>query len=307
MRRQIQGYFYLASAMVLVGSTVIASKLIAAGLPPFTATAFRFAVALPVFLILMRLNKAALPRLSRHDWGILILQAGAGSVGYTTLLISGLHFASAADAGVIIGTLPVVAAAISITLLGERPRFFQLAAIGLAAIGIFIITFQGDADHARSWLGNALILAAVCCEGFFILLNKRLQVQLPPLTLSTLMTGLGLSVAIGPALAEQPWQLTLTGQATAAVIYYALVPTVGGFLLWYAGAAKVSGTEASLFTALAPASAVLLAWATLGEPVGVPQMAGICCVLLAVLCLSLGLGKGRSSGEQVQPDRMPQG
>ncbi|MFS2021583.1 EamA/RhaT family transporter, partial [Massilia sp. CT11-108] len=39
--------------MVLVGSTVVASKIAAAGLPPFTATALRFALALPCFLVLL--------------------------------------------------------------------------------------------------------------------------------------------------------------------------------------------------------------------------------------------------------------
>jgi len=90
MTRKQQGYIYLTLAMTTVGSTVIASKLISAGLPPFTATALRFAVAFPCFMLLMRLTGARLPRLSRHDWIILVIQAAAGSVGYTTLLISGL-------------------------------------------------------------------------------------------------------------------------------------------------------------------------------------------------------------------------
>jgi len=62
MTRRTQGYLYLALAMVTVGSTVVASKLIAAGLPPFTATALRFAVALPLFLALLRLTGTPWPR-----------------------------------------------------------------------------------------------------------------------------------------------------------------------------------------------------------------------------------------------------
>ncbi|MGO8388837.1 EamA family transporter, partial [Rhizobium johnstonii] len=65
-------------------------------LPPFSATAFRFAIAFPVLLVLMWATGTRLPRFSRHDRLILIIQAGAGSVGYTTLLISGLSLTSAA-------------------------------------------------------------------------------------------------------------------------------------------------------------------------------------------------------------------
>ncbi|MBB4291255.1 drug/metabolite transporter (DMT)-like permease [Rhizobium leguminosarum] len=286
MSRQVQGYLYLALAMLTVGSTVIASKLIASGLPPFSATALRFAIAFPVFLVLMRATEARLPKLSRHDGLILIIQAGAGSVGYTTLLISGLSLTSAADAGVIIGTLPVVSAAISILLLGERPQRGLLFAVALATAGVLSIAFSPEAAGG-SLSGNALIFLAVVCEGLFILLNKRLKTEIAPLAQSTLMTGIGFLVADIPAIFEAPLAQGISGSAVAAVVYYALVPTVGGFLLWYAGAERVSGTEAALFTALAPVSAVMLAFIILGEPVGLNQIAGIACVLAAVLGLAL--------------------
>jgi drug/metabolite transporter (DMT)-like permease len=287
MSKQVQGYGFLALAMVLVGSTVIASKIIAAGLPPFTATALRFAVAFPIFLVLMRLTRTRWPKLDRAAWILLVLQAGAGSVGYTTLLISGLKLTSATDAGAIIGTLPVVSAAIAILLLGERPHRFTLIAIVLATAGVVTIALRPGESGAHSLTGNALIFAAVACEGLFILLNKRLKTPIPPLALSTLMTGLGLAVSFIPALFEMPWTGGMTIGSFWAVIYYAIVPTVGGFLLWYAGSARVSGAEASLFTAMAPVSAVIFAIIFLGESVSQNQIIGIACVLLAVGGLGL--------------------
>ncbi|NNU65125.1 DMT family transporter [Rhizobium indicum] len=285
MSRQVQGYVYLALAMLTVGSTVVASKLIASSLPPFSATALRFAIAFPVFLVLMWATGARLPKLSREDRLILVIQAGAGSVGYTTLLISGLSLTSAADAGVIIGTLPVVSAAISILLLRERPQRALLLAVALATAGVLSIAVTPDAAGG-SLLGNALIFLAVVCEGLFILLNKRLKTEIAPLAQSTLMAGIGFIVAVIPAIFEAPFADGISGSAVAAVVYYALVPTVGGFLLWYAGAERVSGTEAALFTAVAPVSAVMLAFVILGEPVGFSQIAGIACVFAAVLGLA---------------------
>src|SRR4029453_18957851 len=93
---RILGYLYLSLAMVTVGGTVIASKLIASGLTPFAATALRFAIALPLFAVLMRATGTSLPRLTLRHWMLLTFQAGAGSVGYTTLLICGLRYTSAA-------------------------------------------------------------------------------------------------------------------------------------------------------------------------------------------------------------------
>ena len=273
--------------MILVGSTVIASKVIGGGLPPFTAAALRFTIALPFLVALMRISGTPWPTPGPRDALLLILQSTAGSVGYTALLISGLRLTSAADAGVIIGTLPVISAAIAILLLGDRPRPIVLFAIGLAALGAFAIAAPSPDGVRTSLLGNGMIFAAVLCEGLFILLNKRLEVPISPLAQSTLMTGIGLIVALVPAVFELPALAGVTTSSVAAVVYYALVPTVGGYLLWYGGLARVSGAEASLFTAMAPVSAVLLAVLLLGETVSVSQTIGIACVLVAVLSLGL--------------------
>ncbi|CAB3866661.1 DMT family transporter [Achromobacter ruhlandii] len=280
-----QGYACLAAAMALVGSTVVASKIIAAGLPPFTATALRFALALPCFALLGWLTGTRLPHLGGRDWLLLAAQAIAGSVGYTTLLIAGLGRTSAVDGGVILGTLPLVSAAIAIALLGERPGKATLLAIATAAAGVWLMTPGPAAPDAGSWIGNALVLGAVVCEGLFILLQKRLRVPLPPLALSTAMCALGLAVCLPASLMEAPWTLALSTEALLAVAYYALVPTVAGFVLWYAGAQRVAGTEAALFTAIAPVSAVLLAALLLDESLSRHQLAGMACVLGAVLIL----------------------
>jgi drug/metabolite transporter (DMT)-like permease len=290
MRGQFQGYLYLTLAMLTVASTVTASKIIAAGMPPFTATALRFAVAFPLFVMLMRWNGARLPRLRWRQWAILVVQAGAGSVGYTTLLIAGLRLTTAADAGVIIGTLPIVSAALSIVVLGERPHPSILLSIALSAAGVLSIAVSPQAGGG-TMLGNGLVLGAVICESLFILLNKTLSTAVPPLTQSTLMTGIGLIVAAIPALGEAASATAFSGEAIAAVLYYALVPTVLGFLLWYAGAERVSGLEASLFTAVAPASAVLMASVVLGERLSLNQLVGVGCVLAAVA--GLGLSRRR--------------
>ncbi|MGY6270757.1 DMT family transporter [Achromobacter denitrificans] len=286
MNSRTWGYCCLAAAMALVGSTVVASKIIGAGLPPFTATALRFAIALPCFGLLMALTGARLPRLDRHDWLLLAAQAIAGSVGYTALLIAGLQRASAVDGGIILGTLPLVSAAIAVLLLGERPGKATLAAIASAGFGVWLMLRPSSgANGASSLAGNVLVLGAVFCEGLFILLNKRLRVPVAPLALSTAMAAFGFAFSALASLAETPWTLALPAPALAATAYYALVPTVGGFLLWYAGAARVRGAEAALFTALAPVSAVALAAVLLGEPLAARQVAGMACVLGAVAIL----------------------
>ncbi|OJA56614.1 DMT family transporter [Burkholderia ubonensis] len=289
MKTRLIGYLYLAAAMTGVGSTVIASRLAADGLPPFTATALRFLIATPLLFALMRAQRLRWPRLSRRDAGLLVVQAAAGGVGYTVLLICGTRLSSPLDAGVMLGTLPAMSTLIAAVLLRERQTPRDWAAAALATAGVLLVTFTAGhaAPSMRALAGDALVLAAVACEAVFILLNRRLAVPLAPLTLSTAMSGLGFALALVPAAFE--WHAATAGwtsgaiAAVVSVVYYALVPTVLGYLCWYAGSARTSGTEAALFTAFAPVSAVLFAVTLFGETLNAARLAGIALVVAGVL------------------------
>lgn len=286
-----RGPLLCSLAMVLVGSTVVVSKLIAQDIEPFAATVLRHALALPVFLVLMRWHGQRLPRLGRRDALLLTVQAAAGSVGYSVLLILGVKLASASDAGIVAGTLPAAAALFSALLLGERPGWRLVAAIALATAGVMAVaaapgegTAHGAGNSTRL-AGIALVLAAVACEAVFILASKRLSQPLPALALSTLMSGGGLLLSALPAwwVAQVAPPSAFTAPALAALLYYAWVPTVGGFLLWYAGSARTSGVRASLATVWLPVSALLLSSVFLGESILAWQWLGLACVVAAVL------------------------
>lgn len=292
MSQRFKGMALCALAMVTVGSTVVASKVIAAGLPPFTATALRFALALPVFLVLLRLTRTPWPWPGRRDLALLVCQAGLGSVGYTVLLILGVRWAPAASAGVVAGTLPAVAALVAVIALRERPGRYLVGSIVLATTGVLAISWPGGgmvggSSSPAALAGNLLVLGAVACEAMFILLNKRLRVPVRPLALSTLMTAFGLLLSLVPALFERAWEHPLPAEALAGVAYYALVPTVLGFVLWFAGSSRLEGAEAALFTALLPVSALVLAALWLGESISLAQIGGAACVLGAVGLASL--------------------
>jgi drug/metabolite transporter (DMT)-like permease len=80
----------------------------------------------------------------------------------------------------------------------------------------------------------------------------------------------------------------VTRAAVIGVAYYALIPTVVGFFLWYEGAVRTSAGEAALFTAVLPVSALILAALLLGEPITARQAGGCGCVIAAIL---IGVGR----------------
>src|SRR5690606_31822647 len=102
------------------------------------------------------------------------------------------------------------------------------------------------------------------------------------------------------ALSMQASPSVLSTQALAGIAYYAWVPTVGGFVLWYAGSARTSGARASLATAWLPVSALLLSAAVLAEPIRLSQWVGLGCVLAAVV-----LSAGRSAPSRAAASPAP--
>ncbi|MDR3370998.1 DMT family transporter [Rhodoferax sp.] len=287
MSESLKGQLLCSLAMVLVGSTVVVSKIIGQDIEPFLATAMRHALALPVFLLLMRGTRARFARVSLHDAVLLLVQAAAGSVGYSVLLIQGVQLSGAADASVIAGTLPAMSALFAMVALGERPGARMLLSMALATVGVVMVSLSPDAvaQSSTRLKGIGLVLGAIACESGFILANKRLAQPMPALQMSTLMCAGGLLLSAVAAWWVAPVSVSkeMSTPALLGVAYYAWVPTVGGFLLWYAGSARTSGARASLATVWLPVSALLLSALFLGEIIHPWQWLGFACVVLAIV------------------------
>jgi drug/metabolite transporter (DMT)-like permease len=96
-------------------------------------------------------------------------------------------------------------------------------------------------------------------------------------------------------LLERAWAVAGASRtAVLAVGYYGVVPTVLGFLSWFAGTARTTSTEAALFTAFAPISAILFAVLLFDDPLTPARIAGLLLVLAGVLLGATGPDRGRS-------------
>ncbi len=275
----------MAMAMTTVGSTIVASKVMAQ-MPIFVAMLARFAVASMVLITLLRVLRKPWPRLLPASWGLLVAQAFVGSVGYSALLLLGLGLTSAADASVITGALPALAALLAVFVLGERLSPAGWGAVALAVLAMVLLqTGRGSSGGASHLGGNALVLAAVACEAVFLLLNKRLREPIDPLWMAALMSTFSFALCAPFALVQltgvsgPSW----TSPALWAAVYYALVPTTLGFWLWYSGSSRVSGAQAGIFTALLPVSGLLLSAVCLAEPVEPRHWFGVGLAVLAIV------------------------
>ena len=294
----------LAGAMVIVGSSVVAGKMMVAEVPLYLASLLRFALAAALLLPLIRLREGGLPLLAPHTWLVLLGQSLLGSFLFTVLVLYGVQRTTAGAAGIITSTTPACVALIAWPLLGKRPGRREGWGVGLAVLGLLCIHLAttGSAQTGNAapapLSGNLLVLGAVACESLFLLLRKTVREPLTALGASTVVTLGGLAWFLVPGIVEGlrlDWA-TVPPAGWLLVGYYGAVVTVLAYLLWFVGVVRVDAAQAGAFTAVMPVAALLLSRLALGERLTLWHAVGCVAVLAGIALVSgviSGLRRGR--------------
>jgi len=281
---------YLIAAMLLVGSNVGVGKSVVAFIPVPLFALLRFVIAMAVLWPLLRPAKIRLVR--RAEWANLFLQAFFGTFMFTLLMLNGVQRTSAVAAGVITSTIPAVVALFSWFFLKERPNGRALISIALAIAGVVVINIaQGTASASQdsSLLGNLMVLGAVCCESFYVILSRRLTQTLPAIEICAythffgflLMLPLGFSALVSfdySSVSLSVWSL---------VLWYGLSASIFSFWLWMKGIRHVDGSLAGVFSGLLPIAAALYGIVFLGERPTVAHGVALACVVTGIVLASM--------------------
>jgi drug/metabolite transporter (DMT)-like permease len=314
MNRTVQlAYVELATAMLIVGSIVVVSKVITTTFPVFLAAALRFAIASAILLPLLLKTAHGLPRLRKKDALVLFLQALAGNFLFSILLLYGLKLTSAAESGIILGTVPVMIGLISFLVLREPLTWNKGIALLVATVGVGVIsgigTTSSSGHGANSLPGNVLVFGAVIGEALWTILGKAVSARVTPLTIASLTSCFGL-LLFAPFAAYQASSFDFAAVMPlgwAAVLYYGL-GTVAAYVLWYRGVSKVLASTVGVFTGVQPVSAVVLSILLLQEPVLWSYGVGILAVLSAIALMGRNTGgtdKKEESATRVKEEEYP--
>jgi len=256
----------LTLAMLLWGSSFIALKVAFAGLPPFFVMFARMAVA-TAFLALFypRFRNV---RYHPGDWKLILLMAGFEPCLYFVFEATALLNTSASQAGMVMATLPLIAALAARVLLGERLHGRGLAGFGLAIVGVVALTLFGQpSEHApHPVLGNFLEFLAICCaSGYFIVL-KRLLDRYNPWFLTSMQAVAGMVFFTPTLLFSSGRPGPEVGLAPIlATVYLGLAVTLGAYGCYNYGVSRIPVSRASAYINLIPVITLVLAWLFLGE------------------------------------------
>jgi drug/metabolite transporter (DMT)-like permease len=139
------GNLLLIGAVFCEASYVVIGKKLSAGLSAkrISALVNLWGLALVTPLGLWQALSFDFAVVTPPTWALLVFYALAASMATVWLWMTGLRHVPAAQAGVFTVLLPVTAAAVGVTLLGEQIAAPQIAAFGLALLGVVLATWPG--------------------------------------------------------------------------------------------------------------------------------------------------------------------
>ncbi len=277
--------------MTLVGSSVVSAKFMVEQFPIFLGLGIRQASATLLMLAIVLVVEGRLPRASRRDHGIILLQTITGVIVFNVLMLAGVDRTTAAATGIITSTVPAWIALLSL-FLGERLTRLTVTGIGMAMGGVIVVNVaggDGNADQASApLLGGALVMGAVIGEALFTICGKALTGRVTPIANCFLVCVYGTLMFLPLAL----WQLpgfqpdAVHTSGWIALAWSAGPVMIGAFFLWFTGLKVVPASSAAVYTGLIPVSALACSAIFLGERIGWPHFVGMALVIAAIVLVA---------------------
>jgi drug/metabolite transporter (DMT)-like permease len=235
---------------------------------------------------------------ARISWGLLLLMAVTGIVGYQGLLYRGLHTTSAYNAALINALCPLMTALMSWAVLGGGISLRALAGIVLSIAGVAVIVSGGDWQRLQALefnTGDLLVLGAVVLWGAFALAGRRAMQRSPVVRTTARATLMAVPLCLAWASWEQSWDaVAWTGEVVAGVAYAAIVASVIGMLAWNRAVLLSGPAEAAAGMNMLPVYALIVSVALLHEPVHLYHVIGGVVVVAGCLLGTLSPGPAKA-------------
>jgi drug/metabolite transporter (DMT)-like permease len=277
----------LLAATAIWGVSFVVLKGALAAATPLAFVALRFALAAAVVA----------PLVPRDPWRVGELRAGLVlaalmSVGFACQMV-GLAGTTPARSAFIVATSSVLAPAIAAVWLRERPGAIVLAALVLAAAGIYLLT---DPEAGGLNRGDAWTMITAVAFGAQIVAVTRYAGRYAAVRLVWLQIG-GTAIAVGVAAAllepvHIAWSLAFGG----ALAYTALAATALALWLQMRAQRAMSATRAAVLFCAEALCAAAASWWWLGERLSTTQWAGAGGILIAMVVVESPLGRRGEGG-----------
>lgn len=283
----MRAYLYLTLAALFWSGNFVVGRAVRGRIPPLGLAFWRWTAALVLLAILARRPLRAQWRALLGAWRVVVPLGILGVGNFNTLVYVGLQDTTATNALLLQSACPAFIVAISFALGLGRPAPRQLVGIAVSLAGVVAILSRGTPAALSSLAfarGDLYVLAAVLSWAIYTLLLARRPAGVDPLALLVALVAVGV-LWIAPFYAVEVLRggrVTPDGVTLASVAYVAIFASVGAYVLWNEGVARVGASRAGPFLHLMPAFGSLLAIAFLGEAFRLYHLAGLALVLAGI-------------------------
>ncbi|MCP5037227.1 MAG: DMT family transporter [Rhodobacteraceae bacterium] len=273
-------------AFALMWSSAFTSaRIIVAAAPPLTALAVRFALSGVIGVtIAALLGQSA--RLSRRQWGAVILFGICQNALYLGLNFIAMQTIEASLAAIIASSMPLLVALAGWLIFRETVRPLGLLGLFAGMAGVAIIM------GARLSGGADAVAIMLCGIGALALAFATLAVRGVGGSGNLLMV-VGLQMLVG-TIALLPFALALetptvawSWQLIAAFTYTVLVPGLLATWVWFKLVGQIGAVKAATFHFLNPFLGVTVAAILLGETLGWYDALGVVVITLGILAVQM--------------------
>lgn len=259
-----------------------------AGLPytsPVFFLAVRFVIAAGVLGLLVLILRQGEPWRS-GPIGHLVL----AGVLMNALYLSGAYIAmesiTAATMALIGAFHPLVTALLADRLLGERMSRLQWLGLAIGLAGAALAIGPGAAAGGTA-AGMAFGAGGVACLGIGTIYHRRFCRNVAPITANWVQLSAAAIFCLAAAPLVEDVELAATATLLAALLYLALVVSVGAMALFIFMLRRGTAGQVSSNFYLTPGTTAVLGWLVLGEALGWVQVAGFALAMLGVRLANL--------------------
>jgi drug/metabolite transporter (DMT)-like permease len=276
---RIKADLILLLVAVLWGSAFVAQRT--AGLlgSVYVFNAARFLVAA---ILLIPFAFRSRPTKSQLLWTL-----AAGGVLFTASALqqAGLTSTTAGNAGFLTSLYVVMVPLVVLLGWGEKPRPPALIAVGLAAVGAYLLSAAGRFQVRP---GDLLELGGAAFWALHVVLLGKYASRYDAVAFSAGQMTVASALNWIASLFIEPLVIPLSRDLLVAILYTAVVSLGLGYTLQIWGQRHTPPTDAALILGLESVFAALAGYAVLGERLSTIQLLGCAAIVLAVVLAQLG-------------------
>ncbi|UEM24854.1 DMT family transporter (plasmid) [Skermanella mucosa] len=288
--------FALQAAMVVAWSAgFVGYRYAAEHAPTFLISFWRFALAAPLLL------PFALPALRAAPSAAMGRQALIGVFaicGYLAPIAKSIEYGVPAGlAALAADLLPLAVAGVSVILPGRRMGGLRWFGVGIGAVGALLVAGESfRLGSAPAWAYGLPVIGMLSLAVATLIQEKTGGTDLSLPIMATLFIQVCVSVPVFGVLAllEGGIAPVMSPEFGLSLLWLVLVPTLGGYGLYWICLRLGSAESASGALYLSPPVTMIWAYAVFDEPLSIMMAVGMCLSLIGLFSINRGVSRDAS-------------